>query len=173
MSRIEVRELTKQWGAVDAVDQVSFTVAEGSLTFNNDGTYSFDPGSDFDDLAVAATRDVTFTYTATNVAGSSQATVTINVNDMIWFIDNGAGGAGDAAAERGLAYAGRTDEAENRPLLVGLELSHRQVLDDALFDLFEAGVVLVQDLAGFRDVDDVVRRPGPRQVRQPLQVAAE
>jgi sn-glycerol 3-phosphate transport system ATP-binding protein len=32
MSRIDIRELAKQWGLVVAVDQVSFTVAEGSLT---------------------------------------------------------------------------------------------------------------------------------------------
>ena len=32
MSRLEIRELAKQWGAVVAVDQVSFSVAEGSLT---------------------------------------------------------------------------------------------------------------------------------------------
>lgn len=32
MSRIEIRELVKQWGEVVAVDQVSFSVAEGSLT---------------------------------------------------------------------------------------------------------------------------------------------
>jgi sn-glycerol 3-phosphate transport system ATP-binding protein len=32
MSRIEIRKLTKQWGAVLAVEQVSFTVSEGSLT---------------------------------------------------------------------------------------------------------------------------------------------
>ena len=32
MSRIEIRELAKHWDMVVAVDQVSFTVAEGSLT---------------------------------------------------------------------------------------------------------------------------------------------
>lgn len=32
MSRIEIRELAKHWDLVVAVDQVSFTVAEGSLT---------------------------------------------------------------------------------------------------------------------------------------------
>ena len=32
MSRIDIRELVKQWGLVVAVDQVSFTVAEGSFT---------------------------------------------------------------------------------------------------------------------------------------------
>ncbi|MBL4834231.1 MAG: VCBS domain-containing protein [Pseudomonas sp.] len=57
------------------------TVVEGNLTFNNDGIYSFDPGTDFDDLAVGASRDVTFTYTATDNDGSTSAeqTVTITV----------------------------------------------------------------------------------------------
>ena len=63
-------------------------VAEGTLTFNADGSYSFDPGSDFDNLATGATRNVTFTYTATdNDAGvSAPATVTITVtgtNDLL------------------------------------------------------------------------------------------
>jgi hypothetical protein len=51
------------------------------LTFNADGSYSFDPGADFDDLAVGATRDVTFTYTATDNDGqtSTEQTVTITV----------------------------------------------------------------------------------------------
>ena len=57
------------------------TVAQGSLVFNADGSYSFDPGTDFDDLAVGATRDVTFTYTATdnNGAVSAEETITITV----------------------------------------------------------------------------------------------
>ena len=57
------------------------TVAQGSIVFNADGSYSFDPGTDFDDLAVGATRDVTFTYTATdnNGAVSAEETVTITV----------------------------------------------------------------------------------------------
>ena len=63
-------------------------VTEGTLTFNADGSYSFDPGSDFDDLAVGATRAVTFTYTATDNDGgvSAPATVTITVtgtNDLV------------------------------------------------------------------------------------------
>ncbi|MDP1690556.1 MAG: Ig-like domain-containing protein, partial [Burkholderiaceae bacterium] len=53
----------------------------GSLSFNPDGSYIFNPGSDFDNLAVGATRVVTFTYTATdnNGAVSAPATVTITV----------------------------------------------------------------------------------------------
>ncbi len=54
-------------------------VTEGSLTFNTDGTYSFDPGSDFDDLAVGATRDVTFTYTATDNTGAVSGTQTVTI----------------------------------------------------------------------------------------------
>ncbi len=33
----------------------------GSLTFNADGTFNFTPGTDFDALAVGATRDVSLT----------------------------------------------------------------------------------------------------------------
>ena len=53
----------------------------GTLTFNPDGSYSFDPGTDFDSLAVGASRNVSFSYTATdNDSGvSSVQTVTIKV----------------------------------------------------------------------------------------------
>nr|ALV86468.1 adhesin [uncultured bacterium 19] len=53
----------------------------GSLVFNADGSYSFDPGSDFDSLAAGATRQVTFSYIATDNLGlaSAPATVTITV----------------------------------------------------------------------------------------------
>ncbi len=70
--------------------------ASGSLTFNPDGTYSFNPGAAFDDLAVGATRDVSFTYTATDNNGgvSTPATVTITVtgtNDLPIASDTTAG----------------------------------------------------------------------------------
>ncbi|WP_462325456.1 Ig-like domain-containing protein, partial [Desulfoplanes sp.] len=51
-------------------------------TNNNDGSFTFDPGSDFQDLAEGETRDVTFTYTATDDSGSSNDTsepVTVTV----------------------------------------------------------------------------------------------
>ena len=59
-------------------------VAEGSLTFNTDGSYSFDPTGDFDDLASGDSRDVSFTYTATDDQGdvSGTATVTITVTGI-------------------------------------------------------------------------------------------
>ena len=76
------------------------------------------------------------------------------------------------AAERGLADAGRPDEAEDRALLVLLELADREVLDDALLDLLEAVVVLVEDLAHLRDVHVVLVVCGPRQVEDPVEVGA-
>ncbi|MEZ9981464.1 Ig-like domain-containing protein, partial [Vibrio cyclitrophicus] len=67
-------------GTVESYQLVD-DVTEGSLTFNDDGSYTFTPGSDFDDLAVDQERDVTFTYTATdNDSGvSEEKTITITV----------------------------------------------------------------------------------------------
>ena len=81
-------------------------VAEGSLTFNADGSYSFDPGSDFQDLANGETRDVTFTFTASDANGnvSPAATVTITVTG----VDDGpvAQGGVNSAMEGGTAVSG-------------------------------------------------------------------
>ena len=95
----------------------------GSLTFNADGSYSFDPGSDFDDLAVEATRDVTFTYTATDNDGqaSAPATVTITVkgtNDgPVAVADTGAA-IEDAGAVTLDVLANDTDADTNAVLTV-------------------------------------------------------
>jgi VCBS repeat-containing protein len=66
----------------------------GTVINNNDGTFSFDPGHDFDDLAEGETRDVTVSYRAidSHGAASNEATITITVR--------GAGdGRGHGAAE--------------------------------------------------------------------------
>lgn len=59
---------------------------EGLLSFNTgtdgapDGTYTFDPGTAFDDLASGEERDFTFLYEVTDADGDTdQATVTITV----------------------------------------------------------------------------------------------
>ncbi len=61
--------------------------AEGSVIDNGDGTFTFSPGDGFQDLAVSESRDVSFSYTATDSHGvtSDPATVTVTV-----------GGANDA-----------------------------------------------------------------------------
>ena len=56
------------------------------------------------------------------------------------------GGLGDRLAERRLAHAGRTDEAQDRRLQLVDALLDREVLDDALLDLLEAVVIGVEDL---------------------------
>ncbi|WP_432472983.1 VCBS domain-containing protein [Amphritea sp. HPY] len=62
----------------DTTDTHSFAVtstpAEGSLANNNDGSFTFDPGTDFQDLTQGQTRDVSFSYTATDDSGADNAT---------------------------------------------------------------------------------------------------
>jgi VCBS repeat-containing protein len=70
----------------DSSDSLSFAIigspSEGSVVNNNDGSFSFDPGSDFQDLAAGDTRDVSFNYTATdnsNAGNSTSLTGTVNI----------------------------------------------------------------------------------------------
>ena len=68
------------FGVIDAdfSDTHTFTIithpAEGVVTNNDDGTFTFDPGIDFQDLAEGETRDVTFTYQAVDDSGAANAT---------------------------------------------------------------------------------------------------
>jgi PKD repeat protein len=78
---------TFSFSATDAgpADTLSFTIltspSEGAVTNNADGTFTFDPGSAFQDLGDGETRDVSFTYQANDDDGASStpATVTITV----------------------------------------------------------------------------------------------
>ena len=83
-----------------------------------------------------------------------------------------AGGAGDRLRQRGLADAGRSDEAEDRALRLLDELAHGEELEDALLDLLEAVVVLVEDLLGELDVLDLFRGLLPGNGDEPLDVVA-
>ena len=54
--------------------------SEGTAVVNSNGSYTFDPGSDFQDLALGETRDVTFVYEVEDNSGAtSQETITITV----------------------------------------------------------------------------------------------
>ncbi len=55
------------------------TPSEGSVSDNGDGTFTFDPGSDFQDLGVGQTRKVSFTYQATDSHGADSTIQTINI----------------------------------------------------------------------------------------------
>ncbi|WP_434356684.1 VCBS domain-containing protein [Parasalinivibrio latis] len=69
-------------GTVDHYQLVdNIPEGKGSLTFNADGSYTFNPGKDFDSLPDGQSETVTFTYSATdnNNAVSDPKTVTITV----------------------------------------------------------------------------------------------
>ena len=84
-----------------------------------------------------------------------------------------AGRARDALAERGLADAGRADEAQDRALALGIELAHREIFEDAPLDLRQAVVVLVEDAARLGDVDRVRAELRPGQLDQPVEIGAD
>ena len=85
--------------------------------------------------------------------------------------------ARDRSPERGLADPGRADEAQDRPLLdaaaLARQLEHAEVLEDAIFDVLEAVVILVEDLARLGQIQFVVGGGDPRDLDQPLEVGAQ
>ncbi|WP_066016769.1 VCBS domain-containing protein [Endozoicomonas atrinae] len=72
--------ITGNFGSTDAdtSDTLSYiiqtTPGEGTVTNNNDGTFSFNPGNDFQDLAEGETRQVSFTYVAVDDSNTANAT---------------------------------------------------------------------------------------------------
>ncbi|MEE8170683.1 MAG: thrombospondin type 3 repeat-containing protein, partial [Phycisphaerae bacterium] len=83
----QVQGLAANVGAAAATDQTGLGGVSGSVTLNADGSFTYDPPPGF-------VGDDTFTYTAENVFSTpSAATVTVTVSDMVWFIDNTAGGS--------------------------------------------------------------------------------
>ncbi len=79
----------------------------------------------------------------------------------------------DRLAERGLADAGRPDEAQNRSFALRRELAHREVLDDAALDLLEAVVILVENAPRLGNVDRALLGQRPRQFDQPVEIGAD
>ncbi len=98
--------------------------SEGSIVNNNDGSFTFDPGSNFQDLGVDETRDVSITYRATDahgvdsietatatvtVAGENDAPVTEGVKELSFAEDSG---------DRALNIAAPTDADSNDNLTI-------------------------------------------------------
>ena len=73
-------------------------------------------------------------------------------------------------SKRRLADARWTHEAQNGPFHIALQLADRQVLDDALFDLVEIVVILVEDAAGLDGIEPIGGRDAPRNLEQPIHV---
>jgi VCBS repeat-containing protein len=116
--------------------------SEGVLTFNAgmegapDGSYSFDPNDDFEDLALGETRDVSFVYEVQDAFhGPRQATVTITVtgtNDapVVEAIDGGSVTEDDADVTIDL-LTGQTD-VDNGAVLSAANISATDDLGNAV-----------------------------------------
>ena len=76
-------------------------------------------------------------------------------------------------AQRGFTHTRRSDQAQNRTFDSLCFLLHRQVFQNALFDLFQTVVVFVQNLFGGSQIRPDFRRFAPRQINQPIQVVAD
>ena len=84
----------------------------------------------------------------------------------------------DRLAEGRLADAGRADQRDDRPgsaaehgdAPLAAELPDRQELDDALLDVLEAGVVLVEDAPRFGEIEIVLRSDVPGDLEHPVEI---
>ena len=88
--------------------------------------------------------------------------------------------AGDRLADRRLAGPGRADQRQDRAGALVLldaallaQLAHGEVLDDALLDVLEPGVVGVEHLARVRRVEALLGALAPRHGEQPVEVRAD
>ena len=72
-----------------------------------------------------------------------------------------------------LPTPGRADEAEDRALHVPLQLPDREVFDDALLDLVEIVVILVEHAARLDRVEAIVGALRPRHLEHPVEVGAD
>ena len=86
--------------------------------------------------------------------------------------ESAAEGARDRPAERRLADARRPDETEDRAVQATDQPEDGDVIEDAVLDLLEAVVVLVQHAPRVLDVQDVVRALGPGDAEHPVEVVA-
>ena len=78
----------------------------------------------------------------------------------------------DGLAQRSLANPRRPHQAQDRAVAARFEFAHRQKFKDALFDLFQAEVVVIEHLARLRHVDGIGLRCFPGDFQQPVQIGA-
>ena len=80
---------------------------------------------------------------------------------------------GDGLGQRGLADAGRTDQAQDRPLQAAGAGLNGQILDDPFLDLLQTEVILFQNLLRLDQVDRLLLGLAPRHGQQPVEVVAD
>ena len=122
---------------------------EGAVADNGDGTFTFDPGADFQDLAAGETRDVTFEYTATdsNGAVSNTGVVTVTVS-----------GVNDAPVDLSLSN-NRVGENASTGTIVGTIWATDVDNEDGLFyELTDTagGAFAIDPVSGRLTVDDAL-----------------
>ncbi len=81
--------------------------------------------------------------------------------------------SGDGLGQAGLAHAGRTGEAENGPLRIGGENTHRQVFENAVLHLLQAVVVFIEHALRLLQIQIVLRLHAPGHVEDPVQIVAD
>lgn len=92
-------------GTLTAFDATS--AQGGNVTVNADGSFSYNPPAGYEGVD-------TFTYTISNSGGASVGTVTITVNEVVWFVDNsGANGSGRYGAPFNSFASLTADEADD------------------------------------------------------------
>ena len=79
---------------------------------------------------------------------------------------------GDGLAQRGLAHARRPHQAQDGGLHLVHALLHREVFEDAVLDLLQAVVVLVEDVLGMGEVVQDLGLLAPRQAGEHVDVVA-
>ena len=74
--------------------------------------------------------------------------------------------------DRGLAHARRADKAQNRAFHVLLHAQHGQIFDDALLDLFQPVMILIQNPPGPLQIQIVRGGLAPGQIQDPFHIGA-
>jgi hypothetical protein len=83
-----------------------------------------------------------------------------------------AGRLGNRLAERGLADARRTGQAQDRPGQFVGALLDGEIFDDALLDLLDPVMVVVENLLGVDEILIDLRLLIPRDRQQPIEIVA-
>src|SRR5229473_7190290 len=79
---------------------------------------------------------------------------------------------GNALSQRSLADAGRPDETQDGAAALGVQFSHGEELEDALLDLLEPVMILVENRTGAVHVELLGVNLRPRHGDEPIEVGA-